>query len=291
MPRSELIEKLVQWIKTRRGGSFVLLLALFIVLGTILTALALVLAGLNGGKRLEVAGSFASGVAAFFGLTAVSAALIANYVLGNRETRDAEELWTAKLRVEEALTYYPILWIYAAKVRIQETDAPLRWDDPELAKSPFVKLARENLDEALGHARRLGLPRALSIISKEAANKVGHAPKVSPSGGESQSALQKEALEDLGVQMLAIEALNKEALNRGGALERNVLQLITTKWPVYDKSSHKTEDTSPMSATSKISYDDMSRLWTRKWALSDNTEKLANGILHPEENGATRTGV
>lgn len=291
MPRGELVEGLVQWIKTRRGGWFVLFLTVYIALGTLFTAFALVAAGLNGAKRLEVAGSFASGVAAFFGLTAVSAALIGSYVLSNRETRDAEELWTAKLRVEEALTVYPILWHYARAVIRQETDADPAWDDPKLRSSPLVKLARDNLDDALGHARRLGLPRALSIISKEAANKVGDAPKVSPSGGESQSALQKEALEDLGVQVLAIEALNRAALDRKEALERNVLEFITAQRTVADESKGEAVPTTLIAQMSKISYDDMSRLWSRKWDLSDNTTKLAYGILHPDSTGATGLAV
>jgi hypothetical protein len=155
------MKRIDSWIKQRRGGSFIFGSFVFISVGAICTCVALFVADSSGSKNLEVAGNFATGVASLFGLAAVSAALLANYVVANRESRDAEDAWSKKLRLEEALAFYPFLVRHGAN--IQSKFDP---DYTNVGLNPLVRHAIIGLRDALQVVRRTGLARVLSIISK-----------------------------------------------------------------------------------------------------------------------------
>ena len=154
------MRRIESWLKQRRGGIFILASGVLIFSGAMGTCVALFFADSSGSKNLEVAGNFASGVAALFGLAAVSAALLANYVVANKDSRDAEDAWSKKLRLEEALAFYPSLVIEG--VNIQSKFDP---DFTNVGLNPLVRHAMIGLRDALQDVRRTGLTRVLSIIS------------------------------------------------------------------------------------------------------------------------------
>jgi hypothetical protein len=160
MTKSQQETLFAGWLRTRRASHFVRILAFIFVAGAIATALGLVIAGIISGPQLAIAGNFAEGIAAFFGLAAISAALFVNYVMANRETQDAEETWTAMMRLVEALTFYMLL-IQEAVRAAKADNEPLE----TLGHHPLVRQGRLSLKEALEKARETGLPRILSIVS------------------------------------------------------------------------------------------------------------------------------
>ncbi len=224
-----------KWLRTRRGGYFVIVLGVFLIVGTIVTALALVLADSSGSNRLAIAGTFASGVASFFGLAGVSSALIANYVSQNKETRDAEEAWTAKLRLEEALTTYVAL--VAEGVRTYRELHPEDRSFSKVGFSPLIQGGLRQLADALASARKAGLIRILSLVSQE----------------QNRSKADLEEKYDLGVTLAVIEA--------------HVVNDIATRNPGVGQAT-LLEAHDLLKALSNLEYDSMASMWdTKSWEL------------------------
>lgn len=161
-PSRSLLARAVAWVRTRRGGSFIVAFAGFIALGSLATVTALAVGLATGSAYLASAGELASGVAALFGLSAIALALLANYITSSRDASNAEEAWTKKLRLEEACVFAFALVRQASEDYVAATgDTTLA----EVGRSPLLRYARQMLKEALEEARHAGLHRVLSLIS------------------------------------------------------------------------------------------------------------------------------
>jgi hypothetical protein len=136
--------RLGHWLRTRQSHDFLLFLLVILMGGAIAVTTALVLGFTIGSSQLRTAGNFASGVGSLFGLASVSAALLLGYVTHNRESRDAEEIWAAKRRLEDAVALY-----------LQLGSGRGYGDD-------VLKTVLKHLHEALIDARNKGLGRVLS---------------------------------------------------------------------------------------------------------------------------------
>ncbi|MFC0081114.1 hypothetical protein ACFFRE_02930 [Aciditerrimonas ferrireducens] len=102
------------------------------------------------------------GGSALFDLTAILLVLLANDIVQNRDSVNAEEAWTKKLRLEEACVFAFGLVEAGIGHYLQRTG------DRTLAgagNEPMVRYARQMLKEALEDARKTGLHRVLSLIS------------------------------------------------------------------------------------------------------------------------------
>ena len=214
-----------EWIKTRRGGSLILAFVALLVVGSIVTIIALTIADVSGSARLAVAGSFASGVAALFGLAAVSAALLANYVVANRDSRDAEDAWSKKLRLEEALAFYPGLVITAVRQYKEETNDSTF---SSVGLHPLVREARVVLRDALRDVRETGFVRVLSQISR------------------------KEQIDDLGELLLMLEANVVNDIESANPGIGQAVAILMSQTALLDHL--------PL-----IDYDDIAKFWNKPW--------------------------
>lgn len=231
---------LEDWVKTRKGGFFVLILTAFILVGSLLTFVALIAAVISGSSRLAVAGTFASGIASFFGLAAISAALIANYVLANRDTRDAEDAWTKKLRLEEALAFYPGLVITAVKDYASEHPQDTQFS--AIGLHPIVKEARLIMQHTIREVRETGLPRVLSLLSN------------------------KRQVDDLGELLLILEA--------------NIVNDIATSNPGLGQSvAILLSQTSLLDELPSIGYDEICRNWNQPWSKLAEAKVVATRLV------------
>lgn len=230
-----------RWLRTRRAGSSVILLVLILILGTIITACALIyvmfFAGFHILDRLAVAGEFSSGVAAFFGLAGISSALIVTYVSQNRETHDAEQAWSAKLRLQEALVAYPLL--IETECQLFASEHP---EDPSfsgIGLTPIVQGALQQLAQALAGARQSGLIRIFSQLSLGAGSY------------------------DLGMELCVVEAHVQNDLK---VHNPGIGQSVSAVIP--DLLTH----------IGSIDYDDIAHVWDSPWHLTPKAISVAKLI-------------
>lgn len=233
-----ILARMGTWIRTRRGGSFIVAFAVFMAFGSFATVTALLIAIASGSQRLADAGEFASGVAALFGLTAIALALLANYITSNRDSVNAEEAWTKKLRLEETSVFAFALVRRATEYYLKDTgDESLA----EVGRTPLVRYARHMLKEALEDARKSGLHRVLSLISS--------------AKGE----------EDLGDLLTHAEAILVEDLASNNPSISGAMSVILAETSLLDQLQ-------------AVTFDEVASYWNRPWNALKEVRRVAGRV-------------